>query len=254
MAYCLKISSEMSKIPHCSLWFVVPVMLVLLSACGTVRSTSSAPRGHSQAAPAADVPRNIDLSLRRSPAADALLREADSWIGTAYRYGGNDRQGVDCSGFVARVFDSALRIKLPRTSQQQHDFCTAINRGDLREGDLVFFSVRGSSAVGHVGIYIGNNQMVHASASKGVIISSLSQPYYIDNFFGAGRIERFHALASQPPGATQPSPSAKQPTAGKAAPAPTRVAVRPVAFPDVSPRLTSEPESSGLEDLAVYFD
>lgn len=258
MTYSLKISSEMSKFPHCAACFVVLLTLALLSSCGTVRHTGSS-KGATTAGgrPATqEVPRHIDLSLQRSEATQTLLREADSWIGTAYRYGGNDRNGVDCSGFVAQVFNSALRIKLPRTSQQQHDFCTAINRGDLREGDLVFFTVRGGSKIGHVGIYIGNDQMVHASASKGVIISSLSQNYYTDNFFGAGRIERFHALAAQSktaqtPAEPQPKP---QPKPQPRTPAPVAVKAAPMPAPSTTVASEPAPESSGLEDLADYFD
>lgn len=141
-------------------------------------------------------PRHIDFtSIKLAPAAELLLREADSWIGTPYRWGGNDRNGVDCSGFVTQVFRNSVGISLPRTSGQQHDFCLGIDRDDLQPGDLVFFTVRGGSSVGHVGIYIGNSQIVHSSSSKGVIISSLSANYYKVNYHSSGRVEKYFAMA-----------------------------------------------------------
>lgn len=143
------------------------------------------------------LPRHIDFtSVKLAPAAEQLLREADSWIGTPYRWGGNDRNGVDCSGFVTQVFRNSVGISLPRTSGQQHDFCLGIDRDDLQPGDLVFFTVRGGSSVGHVGIYIGNGQIVHSSSSKGVIISSLSANYYKVNYHSSGRVEKYFAMAS----------------------------------------------------------
>ena len=110
------------------------------------------------------------------PVTTSLLKEADSWIGTPYAWGGNDRNGVDCSGFVTQVFLRSLDISLPRTSQQQMEFCRPVDQKDLLPGDLVFFTVRGGDRVGHVGIYIGNGQMVHACSSKGVVIKPLDYP------------------------------------------------------------------------------
>lgn len=131
-----------------------------------------------------------------SEVVNRLLSEARSWIGTKYRYGGNDRNGIDCSGFVTQVFYRSLGIKLPRTSEQQHLYCIPIPGEKLQPGDLVFFTVRGNSKIGHVGIYIGDNFMIHASVSKGVIITSLDQNYYVDNFYGAGRVAALQSIIS----------------------------------------------------------
>ncbi len=157
---------------------------------------------------------------------ERLLKEADKWIGTPYVYGGNSSDGVDCSGFVLQVYKKALDIKLPRNSAKQQEFCTKLDRDNLREGDLVFFTVRGGDSVGHVGIYIGNGRMIHASSSKGVIISPLSQKYYVDNFHSCGRIEQYYAmldkserissdkaLADITPASAKPAEQEKQPMA-----------------------------------------
>lgn len=131
-----------------------------------------------------------------SPAADKLLTEARSWLGTPYLYGGNTTDGVDCSGFVLQVYQRALNIKLPRNSAKQQEFCIPVNRDQLTAGDLVFFSSTGKSEVAHVGIYIGDRNFIHSSTSKGVIVSSLDQKYYADNFHSFGRIEKFGTIAA----------------------------------------------------------
>ncbi len=135
-------------------------------------------------------------STKLTPTADKLLSEARSWLGTPYLYGGNTTEGVDCSGFVLQVYQRALNIKLPRNSAKQQEFCIPVNNDQLTAGDLVFFSSAGKSEVAHVGIYIGNRNFIHSSTSKGVIISSLDQKYYADNFHSFGRIEKFGTLAA----------------------------------------------------------
>lgn len=170
-------------------------MLMAVTSCGTSRRAVSG--SHASTHRPAPAPKHIDFSTPHVATVNTLLREADTWIGTSYAFGGNDRSGVDCSGFVTQVYSRALDIRLPRTSWQQYEYCTPLTRDQLQEGDLVFFTVRGGSSIGHVGIYIGNDQMIHASSSKGVIISSLSLPYYTTNYYGAGRIDRYYAMVDR---------------------------------------------------------
>lgn len=173
----------------------VIVFLLFSASCGSSRKATV------QSYPTIDTPTvSADTIITIYPASDAvasLIQEAQSWIGTKYVYGGNDRNGVDCSGFVLQVFNRALSIKLPRTSVLQHQFCDSISRSMLQPGDLLFFTVRGGTKVGHVGIYIGNDKMIHASSSKGVVISYISQRYYTDNFYGAGRVKALFAKKHQ---------------------------------------------------------
>ncbi|MHA0858278.1 C40 family peptidase [Paenibacillus sp. CMAA1364] len=108
-------------------------------------------------------------------------------IGTAYKSAGVSTSGFDCSGFTMYIFDK-LGIDLPRQSSSQFATGTSVSRSDLREGDLVFFSLNGRGTVSHVGIYVGDDKFAHASSSKGVIINSLSQAYYTKGYVGAKRI------------------------------------------------------------------
>ena len=102
--------------------------------------------------------------------------------------GGNTQSGVDCSAFVQIAFQDAWQISLPRTTKNQSNTGKKINRKDAHYGDLVFFRI--NSTLEHVGVYIGNQRFMHASSSKGVIISRLDNPYWASKFWQFRRISR----------------------------------------------------------------
>lgn len=119
-----------------------------------------------------------------------LYIESASWIGTKYKYGGMSRSGVDCSGLTCLIYKTVYGKSLSRSSAGiLSDNCKTIKKSNLREGDLVFFRTDGkkSKTPNHVGIYLKENKFIHASTSKGVIVSSLEQDYYVRNFIAAGR-------------------------------------------------------------------
>ncbi|AOM40321.1 C40 family peptidase [Xenorhabdus hominickii] len=118
----------------------------------------------------------------------SLKDQLAKWHNTPYRYGGIDRRGVDCSGFVYRTFHDRFNIQLPRTTSEQTKLGTRINKDDLMPGDLVFFKTGSGESGLHVGIYDTNNQFIHASTSKGVIRSSLDNVYWRRVFWQARRI------------------------------------------------------------------
>ncbi|AJE03960.1 C40 family peptidase [Geobacter pickeringii] len=118
-----------------------------------------------------------------------LKKSAYSFIGTRYRFGGTTRRGLDCSSFVQHVFRE-LDVTLPRTAREQFQMGNAVATGDLQKGDLLFFHTYARFA-SHVGIYLGNNKMIHASSrDRRVVISSIDTPYYRSRFLGAKRIAR----------------------------------------------------------------
>ncbi|WP_379137532.1 C40 family peptidase [Paenibacillus sp. sgz500958] len=110
----------------------------------------------------------------------------DKAIGTKYVSGGVTTNGFDCSGFTMYVFDK-IGIDLPHQSGSQYQMGTAVSRSELKEGDLLFFNTSGRG-VSHVGIYVGDGKFAHASSSRGVTISSLSDSYYVNRYVGAKRI------------------------------------------------------------------
>ena len=116
----------------------------------------------------------------------ALYNFIDSWMDTRYRFGGNDKDGIDCSSFTAQLMNKVYGLTLPRTAQEQYGICTKISKTDLQEGDLVFFNTTGG--VSHVGVYLGDNYFVHSSRHSGVTINSWDDDYYSRKYIGGGRI------------------------------------------------------------------
>lgn len=115
-----------------------------------------------------------------------LLSQYEEWKGTRFREGGVSKKGVDCSGFVQITFRSKLGIDVPRSTDQQVEIGRPVARNNLRAGDLVFFKTGFFSR--HVGISLGGARFLHVSLSKGVIISSLAEEYWDDNYWQAKRV------------------------------------------------------------------
>ena len=116
-----------------------------------------------------------------------FIKVATGFLGAPYRLGGATVKGIDCSAFVRKMYEF-FDIALPRTAREQSSVGVRIDRKELVEGDLVFFRTR--KPIGHVGIYIGNNEFVHASyKGKAVRIDSLDQPYFQKRFQRAVRVK-----------------------------------------------------------------
>lgn len=118
---------------------------------------------------------------------ELLVEEALKYKGTKYVFGGCKPGGFDCSGYVSYVY-AKFNIELPRTSIDQSGAGKRVGLGAVKKGDLLFF--RGSNikdrTIGHVGIVISNKneevEFVHASTSRGVVVSKLSTEYYQKRF------------------------------------------------------------------------
>lgn len=155
------------------------ICLFFLSSCSSSKSVEDA-YGYES---------SIDNKQKKTKSEKRLIKEAKKWLGVKYEYGGSTKDGTDCSGFVMKVFLSVYDIKLPRTSRDQQAFCKRIKKSELKIGDLVFFATtKNKKRVSHVGIYIGDGEFIHASSSKGVVISKLSQGYYTRNYHSSGRV------------------------------------------------------------------
>ena len=121
-----------------------------------------------------------------STLAEDIIAHSYSYLGTPYRYGGTSYSGIDCSGFTMKVF-AQFGIYLPHGASDQYALSTPVTTEERAPGDLVFFNTSGYG-IGHVGIYLGGGPFIHASTSRGVIISSLYESYYARTYLFAGRI------------------------------------------------------------------
>lgn len=172
----------------------VAVSLILtMVSCSSGRHTVARPPAHAVEIPldrlvgAGSVVTEPEHDL--SDRARSVIEYAQTWLGTPYRYGGESRKGVDCSALVMSVYRDALGVKIPRTTVQQRKFTADVRRGDLRPGDLIFFSSdKNRNGISHVGMFIGNDRFIHASSSRGVVVSKLSERYFVNHYHSSGRV------------------------------------------------------------------
>ncbi len=129
---------------------------------------------------------------------ELLLAEAYSWTGTPYRSGGHSKSGTDCSGFTMEVYRNALGVELPRNSAKQIEACDKVKKDKIQPGDLLFFHPSKKGKISHVGIYVGNGKMIHAS-SRGVMESSIEIPYWQKCYNQAGRVKYKDLTISEDP-------------------------------------------------------
>ncbi len=134
----------------------------------------------------------IAKAVRFSKKIDDILTEAESYLGTPYRYGGTTRSGIDCSAFVLSVFGASAGLHLPRVAASQAQEGQKVDKSELQKGDLVFFS-HGRGRISHVGIVEsiseeGTVKFIHAATSRGVMISSLNDAYWGPRYRCASRV------------------------------------------------------------------
>lgn len=145
--------------------------------------------GSSKDTPSVVLPQDMAKNMRYDQR--LLIEEALTWLGTPYRYGGKTHSGTDCSGLTMEVYRKALDISLPRSSREQQKFCKSIKKSSLDAGDLIFFSTgRDKTRVSHVGMYIGDSKFIHASGSRGVIVSDINERYYERTYHSSGHVAR----------------------------------------------------------------
>ncbi|MEH7384838.1 LysM peptidoglycan-binding domain-containing protein [Bacillus sp. JJ1521] len=117
-----------------------------------------------------------------------LVSDSYNFIGIPYLWGGTTTDGFDCSGFIY-FMHSRHGIDIPRnTSAGYYTMGTSVSKADLQPGDLVFFAVNNTGQISHVGFYVGNNEFISATTSKGIAVVSLDNPYWSKYYVGAKRV------------------------------------------------------------------
>lgn len=165
--------------------FVLLSLLLLCTSCGTTKRLPAGVKSAKELSEAFGFKVTDKNNLH-------LYTEAQRWLGVKYRSGGNSHKGVDCSGFVWQIYNNVYGKRLTRSSAGMlKDNCWKIRKKDLREGDLVFFSIRSGrkKVANHVGIYLKSDYFVHASTSKGVRVDKLTDSYYKKYWLCGGRLK-----------------------------------------------------------------
>lgn len=132
-------------------------------------------------------PRSID-TISNSTSAEGIVSTAQNFLGGAYVSGGTSPSGFDCSGFTQYVYKQN-GITIARTSSAQANNGTPVSRENLQPGDLVYFNNGAGGSIGHVGIYVGNGQFIHAAnANRGIVYDTIESGYYSTYYAGARRM------------------------------------------------------------------
>jgi cell wall-associated NlpC family hydrolase len=131
------------------------------------------------------VPLPAKTSAADSEIVTLLYDQYNNWRGVGYREGGLSKKGIDCSGYVYLTYKDRLKQTIPRSTELLAKSGTEVSPRQIRPGDLVFFKTGWKT--NHVGIYLKDGTFMHASSSRGVMISKLRNPYWSDAFWMARR-------------------------------------------------------------------
>ena len=130
-------------------------------------------------------PKELSSGIAIPTRKQAFTEFYDEWKNVKYKLGGNSRSGIDCSAFTQRIYKEKFDLDIPRTTISQVSVGTEIAKSELMPGDLVFFKT--SKTDKHVGVYVGNNNFLHASI-KGIQYTSLDKPFYKKNYWTSRRV------------------------------------------------------------------
>jgi len=159
-------------------------LVALFSSCGAKKSYSRKKKQSHTI--------KVNTTAKPSKEAETIVKFAEKFEGTRYKYGGTTKRGMDCSGLIYTSFKE-YDVNLPRTTSGLKSTGNWIDLKEVNVGDLVFFATKKNSrSVNHVGIVTnirpGNVEFIHASSSRGVMISSLAEKYWYFAFVQARRV------------------------------------------------------------------
>jgi len=170
---------------------LIAISIVVFSSCSSTQSYGN--KQLYDPAEVAQVSKKLGIPLKNTNAEDdkymRLYAECSLWMGVRYRYAGNTKKGVDCSGLVHNIYKATYRKKIPRSTKDLSSKTRTVKRNQLQTGDLVFFATtKNKKKATHVGIYLKDGYFIHASTSSGVIVTHLNESYYKSRWIKGGRI------------------------------------------------------------------
>lgn len=166
-------------------WISILAALLLFSACASKRGRYHK-LGHEEKQL---LEKYSNLTAGEVDKKDITLYQfIDRWWGVPHRIGGLDSNGIDCSGFMFRLYDEVYDKKVARTTDGLMKQAIRCDTADLSTGDLVFIVFQGRQKVSHVGVYLQNGRFAHASTSKGVRIDYMRDNYYRKQQFIGGKL------------------------------------------------------------------
>lgn len=177
----------MEKIKRYQRYFWPAGIYILILVLGGCRSSRVKFPKHGDSGPTFEVILDESFGKQRKK----IIKESHEWLGTPYKTAHAEKGYLtDCSGMVMSIYLEAAGIMLPRNSAKQAEYCKRISKSKIKPGDLVFFATNKDKKenINHVGIMIDDSRFIHASYSKGVCISDLSQNYYAQRFKMFGRV------------------------------------------------------------------
>ena len=163
-----------------SRYLAIFICATLLAACSSAPTVSTIDSNVRLSA------HHVDLNNTRK-IKTILGQQYKHWRGVPYREGGLSRRGIDCSGLVYLTYRKKFGIAIPRSTEYQSEIGRPVRKRQLRAGDLVFFKT--GVFTDHVGIYFGKGRFLHASSSRGVMLSSLHNPYWESTYWQARRVQ-----------------------------------------------------------------
>lgn len=172
-----------------ALRLALPALILLTSACSLVPDYPARYTEAPQTGEGLEEPEEVvvsDSEQSQNALLARLYKQYAEWHGVKYRMGGMSKSGTDCSGFVKQTFATLFDVELPRMTYQQARMGSDVGLDNLRSGDLVFFQI--NKRTQHVGIYLEESKFMHASTSRGVMISSMTHPYWQNRYWKSVRI------------------------------------------------------------------
>ncbi len=170
----------------------IALLLLILNACNTSKQVSSNTESEKQykskSAKRIKEAYSELIGVSEKEITNIPLYEfIDEWYGVPYKYNGDSKKGIDCSGLAELIYASVYKKTIKGSAEAIFNQCKEVKRKDLKEGDLLFFKIE-SKNISHIAVYLQNNRFVHASSKKGVRIDSLDDPYIGKYFYKAGKL------------------------------------------------------------------